>query len=77
MLLVKPDGQVSGVSGTTQETIEIAQRNGIVHPVAWDSPHFFVADALYPDLTQDLLEVGQDKMFSALNDLLMYMYGDK
>jgi len=77
ILLVKPDNTVSGFSDRDKETLRIAERNGIVHPVAWDSPHFFIADALYRGASQDLLEVGQDNMFSALNDLLMYMYGDK
>jgi hypothetical protein len=43
-----------------ESLIPIAERWGLIRPLAWDTPHFFIASAISPQLISKLQESGYD-----------------
>lgn len=58
------------------DVIEKAASIGIAHPLDWDYPHFFVAEAVAPEITSYLNEqvLSEETYYDDLNDYLSYLW---
>lgn len=55
-----PDGQIGEPISFSREIAALANKYGIVHPFDWDRPHYLVLDAIFPGLTQAMIDAGVD-----------------